>query len=207
MLGVVIDRNGAGGVAALRWMRAQPNVRLLLGNHEAMLLDCAFLFREGLTANGDPGALERLMIWVQNGAGPTIDALRALRGSDPEALEDLLLYLREAPLYARTRAGDRDFLLVHAGLGHFRPRRSLDDYAPDELLWHRPRPHERYFSDVTTVLGHTPAAYYGAPGRMFVTKTWVDIDAGAAGGAPPMLLRLDDMRPFYRNAAGECFSP
>ena len=32
---------------------------------------------------------------------------------------------------------------------------------------------------------------------MLVTDTWVDIDTGAACGGSPMLLRLDDMRPFY----------
>ena len=45
VLGDVIDRNGDGGVETLEWMMVQPNVELLLGNHEAMLLGCAFLFQ------------------------------------------------------------------------------------------------------------------------------------------------------------------
>ena len=46
VLGDVIDRNGDGGVAMLRWMMTRPNVEMILGNHEAMLLSCAFLFTE-----------------------------------------------------------------------------------------------------------------------------------------------------------------
>ena len=42
ILGDVIDRNGDGGVAMLRWIIARPNVQLLMGNHEAMMLDCDF---------------------------------------------------------------------------------------------------------------------------------------------------------------------
>ena len=46
VLGDVIDRNGDGGIAILRWMMSRPNVEMILGNHEAMLLSCAFLFEE-----------------------------------------------------------------------------------------------------------------------------------------------------------------
>ena len=37
---------------------------------------------------------------------------------------------------------------------------------------------------------------------MFCTDTWIDIDTGAAGGGAPMLLRLDDLRPFYVDSSG-----
>jgi len=46
VLGDVVDRNGDGGIAMLEWMMLQPNVQLVLGNHEAMLLSCGFLFQE-----------------------------------------------------------------------------------------------------------------------------------------------------------------
>ena len=38
ILGDVIDRNGDGGVEILQWLLSRPNVQLVLGNHEAMLL-------------------------------------------------------------------------------------------------------------------------------------------------------------------------
>lgn len=199
VLGDVIDRNGDGGVAALRWMMAQANVRFLLGNHEDMLLKCAFLFDDGEMAAGGltPERLARLSNWLYNGADPTIESLRALRNEDEGAVAGILEYLKSAPLYATVTAGGQDFLLVHSGLEGFAPQRPLTDYARDELLWCRPKPEDRYFRDVLTVLGHTPTRYYGCPGRALRTPTWIDIDTGAAGGKAPMLLRLDDLKAFY----------
>ena len=201
VLGDVTDRNGDGGIAMLQWMMVQPNVELILGNHEAMLLSCAFLFEEITDASLErleAGQLDRLSAWMCNGAEPTLEALRRLRREDPETVEDILEYLREAPLYETVDTQGRDFLLVHAGLGNFAPNRPLSDYAADELLWHRPDADEQYFDDVMTVLGHTPTGHYGTRGKAFQTRTWIDIDTGAAGGGAPMILRLEDMRAFYQ---------
>ncbi len=201
VLGDVIDRHGDGGIAALRWMMSRPNVELILGNHEEMLLSCAFLFTEITDANLDDldeNQLRRLAQWMRNGSKPTMKALLELKNRNPGALNDLLDYLRDAPLYAAVSAGGKDFLLVHSGLGNFSPERKLSDYEPEELLWHRPAPGEVYFPEITTVLGHTPTGYlFGEKGKMFRTETWIDIDTGAAGSGAPMLLRLDDLQPFY----------
>ena len=72
VIGDVIDRNGDGGVAMLRWMMKQPNVTLLRGNHEAMLLDCDFLFTTDtdILSMRDLGPKQErdLYIWHRNGA-------------------------------------------------------------------------------------------------------------------------------------------
>ena len=204
ILGDVIDRNGDGGVAMLRWMLQQVNVRMILGNHEAMLLSCRFLFDvitgESL-ARFDQRSTELLANWIMNGAEPTLKALRALFREDEDAARGILEYIGEAPLYEVVETQEKRYLLVHAGLGNFSARKRLSEYTPDELLWTRPGIDERYFQKTVTVLGHTPTDYYGAgyAGRMLKTPTWIDIDTGAAGGNPPMLLRLDDEQPFYQD--------
>ena len=43
ILGDVIDR-GDDGIKYLEWLMVQPNVELLLGNHEAMMMSNLFLF-------------------------------------------------------------------------------------------------------------------------------------------------------------------
>lgn len=200
VLGDVIDRNGDGGIEMLQWMTMQPNVELILGNHEAMLLACRFILEEVTEeyvrhlSIDKIGSLEN---WLYNGAKPTILNMQALRKKDPEALNSLIEYLQEAPLYDTVSAGDKDFLLVHAGLGGFAKDKPLSSYDPDDLLWYRPKPEERFYDDVITILGHTPTKYYNMPNRMLQTPTWIDIDTGAAGGGAPMLLRLDDLQPFY----------
>ncbi len=205
VLGDVIDRNGDGGVAMLRWMLQQVNVRMILGNHEAMLLSCRFLF-DAVTdenlAQFDQEKMDLLSVWMMNGAEPTLKALRGLFREDGETAREILQYLEEAPLYEIVNVRGRRYLLVHAGLGSFSKDRPLSEYTPDELLWTRPDINQQYFQNTMTVLGHTPTAYYGAryAGRMIKTPTWMDIDTGAASGKPPMLLRLDDEQPFYMPA-------
>lgn len=201
ILGDVIDRNGDGGVEMLQWLLWQPNVELLMGNHEAMLLSCDFVFEEITDAGLEqltPEKMGLLMNYMQNGGEVTLKALKKLADRDRDSLQDVLDYLREAPLYETVSAGDRDYLLVHAGLQHFRPNRKLSDYSADELLWARPDLHEDYFDEVITVFGHTPTACYGIAyeGKILRTPTWINIDVGAASGNEPILLRLDDGKEF-----------
>ena len=200
VLGDVIDRNGDGGIALLQWMMWQPNVELIMGNHEAMLLSCSFLFEE-ITDERldrlDQVSFGAMTEWMQNGAEPTLKALHELRKKDPDALGDLLDYIKCAPYYAIVMAGNREFFLVHSGLAHFEKGKPLSAYSPDDFLWYRPDPKERFFENVITILGYSPTALYGCPDRMFQTPTWIDIDTGAGSGYAPMLLRLDDLTPFY----------
>lgn len=202
ILGDVVDRNGDGGIAMLQWIMMQPNVELLLGNHESMLLSCAFLFDEITDDSLDrltPEKLNTLAAWLANGAEPTLASLRKLNRQNSEAVSDILDFLRDAPMYDAVSLDSGDFILTHAGLGNFHPDKALSEYTERELLWHRPRRDERYFDDAFTVFGHTPTVFYEdiRPMRACRTDTWIDIDVGAASGEPPMILRLDDMQAFY----------
>ena len=201
VLGDVIDR-GEEGVELLRWLVNQPNIQMLMGNHEDMMLACDFLFQEvtdesldSLTAD----EMDLLYGWNYNGAAPTIEGLQKLLQEDPDAFEGIVEYLRELPLYEVVEAGGRTFLLVHGGLGNFSPEKKLSEYTPYELFWTRPRLDERYFEDITVILGHTPTLLFGFDyaGKILHTDTWICVDAGCATGMPPALLRLDDMQEFY----------
>lgn len=201
VLGDVIDRNGDGGIAVLRWMMKQPNVRLIKGNHEAMLLSCAFLFTEITDESAGRITDEKIGLvsnYMYNGGDVTLKELSRLRSEYPDEVTDILSYIRFSPLYDGVTAGGRDFILVHGGLGNFSPDRKLKDYSADELLWTTPAPGDEYYDGVITVLGHTPTGLFGPEhsGRIYKTRTWIDIDAGAASGNEPVLLRLDDMAEF-----------
>ncbi len=198
VLGDVIDR-GADGVKMLQWMLLQPNVELILGNHEAMLLSCDFIFDEVNDAfldKLDQEKLSLLQTWQFNGAEPTLKALAAL---PKPARTDLLAYLRDAPLFDAVSVRGRDYLLTHSGLGHFDAGKKMSDYAADDLLWNRPDPDTRYFDDITVVFGHTPTVMYGQryAGRIMKTETWINIDTGSGFGYAPALLCLDNMKEYY----------
>lgn len=203
VLGDVIDR-GKEGIELLRWMVAQPNVRFIMGNHESMMCACAFLFTgEKVSPNGELALTEDelLMVynWLGNGGRPTLEAFVDLIGQSVEEAQKVLDYIRKAALFARVRVADRKFILVHGGLDNFGSDRALEDYAPEELVWARPEIDTKYYDDATVIFGHTPTLFYGEEyrGRPVYTDTWICIDAGAAAGLCPVLLRLEDMKEFY----------
>ncbi len=202
ILGDVIDRTGDGGVAMLLWLMEQPNVQLLRGNHEEMLLACAFVFEE-ITEDSvqslDGEKLNRLNHYIYNGGDVTLEHLHRLKKRHPECIGDILDYLRDTALYEAVEAGGRTFLLVHAGIEDFSPERKLSEYPPEAFLWPRPDVEDAYFPGVTTVFGHTPTIFYDRSlrGRIYHAPHWIDIDVGVHGGYAPALLRLDDLAEFY----------
>lgn len=201
ILGDVIDRNGDGGVEMLCWLLEQPNVHLILGNHEAMLLACEFVFDEITNKSIDEMTSENLEIlnnYMFNGGDLTLAYLRELSKKSPEMVIDIFDYLHDAPPYETITVGENDFLLVHAGLDNFSSDKKISDYSSHDLIWSRPRLDEEYFDDIITVLGHTPTIHYGTmyKGKIIKTKTWINIDVGTGFGQDPVLLRLDDFKEF-----------
>ena len=202
ILGDVIDR-GEYGAQLLLWLTQQPNIYLILGNHEAQLLSCSFLFDQVNDTSLDAMTVQNLGLvenWLANGGGPTLKGFRKLLRDDPELMAGILEYLQDAPFFEQVEAGGREYILVHSGLGeHFDPRRSLRDYSPEELLFSRPSADTVYFPDKTTVFGHTPTFFYAPQqaGKPLYTGTWINIDVGVHAGHAPLLLRLDDLKEFY----------
>ena len=202
ILGDVIDRQNDGGVELLCWLLCQSNAQLILGNHEAMLLACDFLFEE-ITDNSIENItnekLEILSNYMANGGSATLNALRRLKPVSPETVTDILNYLRDCPLYETVSAGGRDFLLVHSGLDNFSYDKAIEDYSADELIWAWPQITDRYYDDIITVFGHSSTMTFGEEykGKILKTDTWIDIDVGVPYGNPPALLRLDDLKEFY----------
>ncbi len=200
VLGDVIDR-GEHGIDLLKWLMLQPNMELILGNHEAMMLACDFIFeeiREDTISCLNYKNLQLLQTWQYNGGETTI---RALSHETPETREALLDYLRDSPFYEEVCAGERDFVLIHAGFDGYEEGKPLENYDKNQLLFTRPSLNAVYSHDFMTIFGHTPTGYYGSEFRskMIKTKTWCNIDTGAAGGGMPMLLCLDTMQEYYVN--------
>lgn len=198
VLGDVIDR-GDDGVKILKWLMEQPNIELILGNHEAMMLSSSFIFEEVTEEsinNMTEDNIRIFLVWKNNGAEPTIDALHK---NSKEDNEYLIEYLRDAPLYEQLTVNGKQFLLTHSGLGNFEINKDISEYDKSDYLWNRPKPDDRYYDDKITIFGHTPTLCFGDEysGKAVVTDTWIDIDTGAAYGFAPMLLRLDDMKEFY----------
>lgn len=147
VLGDVIDR-GEDGMKILKWMMSQPNMELILGNNEAMMLSCKFLFdeiTEETISKLTGSKLDSYLNWECNGARPTINALYSTITSE---IKYILEYLHEAPLYETVSVAGKDFLLMHSDIDNF--NKKLSEYSKDEFLWIRPKIDDRYFDDVIT---------------------------------------------------------
>ncbi len=201
ILGDVIDRNGDGGVEMLCWLLEQSNIQLILGNHEAMLLSCEFVFDKITNESIDAMTSEKLEIlnhYMFNGGDLTLAYLRELSKKSPEMISDIFDYLKDAPLFETVSTENNDFLLVHSGIDHFDKSKKISQYSSEDFLWCRPKIDDEYFDDIITVFGHTPTLYYGNEykSKIIKTKTWIDIDVGVSTGNEPILLRLDDLKEF-----------
>ena len=202
VLGDVIDR-GKHGIELIKSIMYEPNIKLIRGNHEQMLLSCDFLFDEITQETIEDFSAEKarnLRVWQSNGAEPTIAGLSRVSA---DMRQIILEYLRETPLYDTVSVGGKDFLLVHAGLGVGTNEKNGEPIrcSEEDFLWTRPSLTTRYSSQFTPILGHTPTCFYGEryKGKILKTSTWIDVDVGAAMGIAPALLRLDDLREFYLN--------
>lgn len=198
ILGDVIDRNGDGGIGVLQWLIKQPNAELIMGNHEAMLLACDFIFEnitDAFLEDFDEKKNKLLINYLFNGGGVTLLYLAKL---DVEARYKIVDYLRSCPLYKEISVNVENYILVHAGLDNFSPDKKISDYSSNELIWAEPELNDEYYDDVHTVFGHTPTYLFDEKynGKIVKTRTWTCIDCGAASGNEPVLFCLDDKKEF-----------
>ena len=182
ILGDVVDR-GPHPVKVLLKMMEMPNVVPILGNHEFMAFHClSFLMDEITESSAESWGRDDIRFlanWIQNGADPTMKEFRAL---SREKQTEVLMYMWNFLAYAEVKAGGRKFLLVHAGLGHFRPDKKMKDYIMDDLLWERPDYGKRYFDKIEVVSGHTPTQLIEdnpRPGYIYRANGHIAIDCGA----------------------------
>ena len=201
VLGDVIDRGEYGGQMLL-WLTRQPNVQLILGNHEALMMACRFLFDEVTEESLEELTPERLRMvrnWFRNGGEKTLAGLKPILKETPELMEGIWEYLEDAPLYEFLEAGGRKYLLVHGGLEGYETGKPVESYSDHDLLWARPKLETVYEEPYTVIFGHTPTAFYGEAyaNRMLTGRGWRNIDTGVAIGRNPMLLRLGDEAEFY----------
>lgn len=210
VIGDMIDR-GPDPVAVMKACRELPGCHVLMGNHEAMMLDFFNNPRDELA----------LLNWEMNGGYTTRSGLASLKESE---VFDMVDWVEGLGLGAHVAVEGRDYLLVHAGLRplNFSARSRWTDATMDALLryqntedvlWIR----DEFWGQPTgfvdqqgvgpiVIAGHTPVPYvegladvYDRPPRdengecqiMHLGATdatggvadrWA-IDCGAAGGA------------------------
>lgn len=201
ILGDVLDR-GPRPISVIRKLMEMPNVVPIVGNHEFMAMTCLNFLCQEITEKAiekiEQGMAEKLSNWMLNGGMTTVDELHRLDGRMRKEVMD---YIGEFLTYAELTVNGKEYLLVHAGLGNFSPKRELDDYALEELVWGRADYDVQYFEDKYIVTGHTPTQYIlgnPRPGFIFRKNRHIAIDCGAyCPGGRLAAICLDTGEEFY----------
>lgn len=199
VLGDVIDRH-PGGIRILRKLMAMPNAKMILGNHEYMMLRALGMPYDD---NGDDGrALEH---WYRNGGKVTHDHLKHIR---KENRREIMAYLLALPLQVDIAVNGKAYKLVHGA--------PVEAYDADPkyrnpihfAVWKRLDGEDSHQGDYTLVFGHTPTKYYQdcCPMEIWNQGRRIGIDCGSGHpeGSDGRLacLRLDDGKVFYSREEG-----
>ena len=198
ILGDVIDR-GKHSIDILKDMMTRDNICPLIGNHELMAVKClSWLHQEITDETIEQLNEEQLMDYVNcmiNGGDLTIEHFTQL--SVPER-DEILNYLLNFLAYAQVKVNGKKYLLVHAGIDHFDPDKSLDEYDINDLVWARPDFQRSYYDDQYVIVGHTPTLMISHKPEIYHHEQFIVIDCGACyPGGRLACLCLDTMEEFY----------
>ena len=208
VLGDVIDRH-PDGITILEELMAMPNAKLLLGNHEDMMLSA-------LTMRVDPDDYwsvqmrrDALTLWYHNGGRVTHDAMDQLDGAERR---EIFRFLRSLPNEYRVTVNGRTYLLVHGAPRELCP---VGDDPHEFTVWERLTVDALMPEGVTVIFGHTPTLEYQPdnPLKIWYGNRMIGIDCGSGfpDGWPERgrlaCLRLEDneigIRRKYRPDQGK----
>ena len=193
ILGDVIDRY-PDGIKILREIIKKDNVKMLLGNHEYMML-------EALDPLGSVDEWEykrSLSLWYRNGGNVTHNYLKHIR---KEIRQEVFDYLRNLPINLKVEVNDKNYLLVHGSPMEnyswiYREYETKEKFA----VWERWQPCNPIPEGYTLVFGHTPTIHFQSkdPLEIWRSDNAIGIDCGCGySDGRRACLRLDDMKVFY----------
>jgi len=198
VLGDTIDR-GMDSLKCLRYIMETPNIHMLMGNHEQMMIDA-------LTSDFEKNP-EHMANWLENGGVIVLSEFIKLPKDEQSAIVNFLANL---PYLAEVKIEEQNYVLVHAGLnvedvsapGGAITADVLPRQYTNDLVWIR----EKFFTKKAlprsiTVFGHTPTSIIKKRngGKVWRDTRWSDkigIDGGCVYGGSLLALRLDDMVEF-----------
>lgn len=206
IIGDIMDR-GNENLKMLNYVYLSPNIHLLMGNHEDLLIQ-SYRAEFGI----DRKYCET--VWISNGGYKTKDELQKIKR---KKLEEYLDYIESLPMYKFLYYNNQEYLLVHAGLlysGGYTDKYTLMENQKDNLLWIR----DDYLANkkiselpFKIITGHTPTSYLFENGyhldieqkrnslnnKIVTCDNKINIDCGCAYDRFLGCLRLDDMKEFY----------
>jgi Calcineurin-like phosphoesterase len=194
-LGDLVDRGpDAPGIIerVMKLASANPNVVVLRGNHEQMMLDCL-----------DYGDLQWLI--PENGGlatleGYGLDLSKLQDVSDIQIPDEHIEFIRGLPFYHE----DEQAIYVHAGLV---PGEHPSETDPDVLVWARNFDFYRGYEGKLCFFGHTPTQYLPRDGRqrrfgIYIHGSCVGMDTSGDPESPLSCIQVETFTLYQAHPAG-----
>lgn len=182
VLGDVVDR-GNSSIKTLRYVMSRPNIKMLVGNHEKMMIDAL---------RGDAGEY----LWYANGGYHTMNELSSYSEIEQDKYLDFIASLE---LTHELQINNQTYLLCHAGIRFDKDIPLINREHANDIVWMRDEFY--YFEPVPdkyiVIFGHTPTKNISGKWEIWRNKNKICIDCGAAYGGKLACLRLNDMQEFY----------
>lgn len=201
ILGDVIDRY-PDGIKLLWRIMKMPNVKMLLGNHEYMMLQAIGDFKD--TAEEKANHIRYALAmsrWYRNGGEVTHNQIKHIRKSHRA---EIFQYLQQLPLNIDVEVNGIKYKLVHGS-----PVENYDNFGwnrrefptvTDFAVWNRWNECQYVPEGYVMIFGHTPTHFFRSisPLQIWTNDEAIGIDCGC-GFADGRLacLRLEDMQVFY----------
>lgn len=198
ILGDVCDR-GPKSIPLLQEIMKHDNMFLILGNHDLWLRDFADYLIELKNNRTQEIAPKELQLWAtSNGGASTIEQFLSL--SNPECY-DIKTYLEKQPCYQVLSIKQKNYVLVHAGVGPvIQDIHELASVPECILVWANGELGHNPFKNASLVVGHVPTFIYGPSydGQIIHDEIHhsFHIDGGCVFGHALLCLRLEDEKKF-----------
>lgn len=188
VLGDVIDRKPSG-LEILCDIMNRPNVQMILGNHEYMMLQTFWGVND----------YDARRLWAQNGGGSTYRTM-VYKTTTEERLR-ILRYIQDLPDHLELSVNGRTYYLVHGWIGE----------TQYDRIWGRPEPPpiEPPIPGKTIICGHTCVYWLNLyaedykderPFEIYFAPGMIAIDCGCGNDTDLRrlaCLRLEDMKEYY----------
>ena len=192
ILGDIVDR-GPRPIEILLRVMEMKNVKMLLGNHEYMMLQAYFL---QCKEEEKETCIAR---WKRNGCEVTIDGLNRLSLGERKRIYD---FVNNLPINMEIEVGGKRYLLVHGFPEElFGVRESNFSDKKFFAVWERVKKDDVMPEGKTVIFGHTSTDHYQdcEPASIWYGERMIGIDCGGGYGEGGRIscLCLDNMKEYY----------
>ena len=199
ILGDVVDRY-PDGIKTLRQIMKMSNAKMLIGNHEYMMLQAIGHCKDVAEERENTNWKQR-RLWYHNGGRVTHEQLKHIR---KEYRAEIFDFIRELPVNLEIEINGIKYKLVHASPeeNYMTAYWYCEDYKDSRefAVWDRWDETKPVPEGYVLIFGHTPTCYFhnAYPWSIWKSDEAIGIDCG--GGFEDgrlSCLRLDDMKEFY----------